>query len=501
MLIHRPNLLILHYAVAMTVKKKKNNKGIVLIKKANNLVESRYKFDIWETRFFLSVLSQIRREDTDLQTYRIWYKDVVKTFGLNSNSSYELLREASKALLKKSVVINYEENGTKREKMVNLIRSVDYMKEGQSRAEHQEYIDVIVEQNLQPFLLQLQKNFTAYDLRNVIKLGVYSVRLYELLKQYESIGSRTMKIEEMKAMFQVEEQYKLYADFYRWVIIPAEKEINEHTDLIIQTIDKIKEGRRVVALRFKFRTKTEDELNRARSNPFQNTLFDGMQEHDMENVTEEVEEVDEVVEPINEEQTIKDAIFLSFQAVVVGDFGVSPTVFLSELGGCTEEQVSQAVRVTERAKKEGKVKNLSGFFIEALRKGFTDPKEELAKKKVKEGEQKAKVAIIQEQIEAIQDEMAVAVNERIRAITSNTPEATTNAIEAMGANPAIRKYMDNKEKEFGRVLELEDFRTDKRLREWVKSKIIEANQDEFKPIFASYETKINVLKEVLNRPL
>ena len=485
----------------MTVKKKKNNKGIVLIKKANNLVESRYKFDIWETRFFLSVLSQIRREDTDLQTYRIWYKDVVKTFGLNSNSSYELLREASKALLKKSVVINYEENGTKREKMVNLIRSVDYMKEGQARAEHQEYIDVIVEQNLQPFLLQLQKNFTAYDLRNVIKLGVYSVRLYELLKQYESIGSRTMKIEEMKAMFQVEEQYKLYADFYRWVIIPAEKEINEHTDLIVQAIDKVKEGRRVVALRFKFRAKTEDELSKARSNPFQNTLFDGLPEPDMENVVEEVQEVEEVVEPAHEEQTAKDAIFLSFQAVVVGEFGVSPTVFLTELEGCTQEQVSQAVRVTERAKKEGKVKSLSGFFIEALRNGFTDPKEELAKKKAKEDERKAKAMIIQEQIEAIQDEMAVAVNEGIRAITSNAPEATTNAIEAMRANPAIRIYMDNKEKEFGRALELEDFRTDKRLREWVKSKIIEANQDVFQPIFASYETKINVLKELLSRPL
>ena len=106
-------------------------------------------------------------------------------------------------------------------------------------------------------------------------------------------------------------------------------------------------------------------MNRARSNTFQNTLFDGMQEPDMENVTEEVEEVDEVVEPINEEQTIKDTIFLSFQAVVVGEFGVSPTVFLSELGGCTQEQVSQAVSVTERAKKEGKVKNRSGFFIEA----------------------------------------------------------------------------------------------------------------------------------------
>ena len=42
----------------MSKVQKNNDKAIVLIKKSNNLVESRYKFDIWETRFFLSILAQ-----------------------------------------------------------------------------------------------------------------------------------------------------------------------------------------------------------------------------------------------------------------------------------------------------------------------------------------------------------------------------------------------------------------------------------------------------------
>ena len=479
----------------MAKKQKKGNKGIVLIKKSNNLVESRYKFDIWETRLFLSVLSQIRREDTDFDTYRIWYKDVIKTFRLNSGSSYALLRDGAKALLKKSVQINYEENGIKREKMINLIRAIDYLEDGQKNTENHEYIDIIVEEKLKPFLLELQKNFTAYDLRNVVKLGVYSVRLYELLKQYESIGTRTLKVEEMKAMFQVEELYKLYADFFRWVIAPAEKEINQHTDLMILSIEKLKEGKKVVALRFKFRTKTTEELNKARGNPLKGTLFDGLPEAEMEGVGEEFqEETEEVGSP---EQSEKDKLFLAFQSVVVGDFGVSPTVFLSELEHCTEEQLSQAVRVTERAKKEGKVKNLSGFFVEALRKGFTDPKEEQAKKKIKEEERKAGNVVIMEKIEALQDEMMALVNDKIRAITSSDQNVTAKAIEAMRTNPAMKVYMENKEKSLERPLEMKDFRSDKRLREWVKSKIIEAHKEEFQPIFASYETKVNDLKKAL----
>ena len=478
---------------------KKAKKGIVLIKKSNNLVESRYKFDIWETRFFLSVLSHIRRDDTDLHVYRIWYKDVIKTFGLKSGDSYASLREAARGLMGKPVHVNYETDGVKRKAELHLIRKIDYLVEGQKNVENHEYIDVTVEQEMKPLLLQLQRNFTAYDMRNVIKLGVYSVRLYELLKQYESIGTRTLKVDEMKSMFQVEEQYKLYADFFRWIIVPAEKEINEHTDLIILSIDKVKEGRRVVALRFKFRTKTDEELSKARSNPFKNTLFDAVIEPDEEGVREEVEvDQEEMMEP---EQTEKDKLFLEFQPVVVGEFGVSPTVFLAELEQCTQEQISQAVRVTERAKKEGKVKNLSGFFIEALRKGFTDPREELAKKKVKDEELKAKDTLIMEQIQTLQDEAAGLVNEKIRTLTSSDPAVTEKAIDGMTDNPAMKAYIANKERGLGRLLELEDYRTDRMLREWVKKRIIDSHPEDFQTLFASYETKINTLKEGLSRPL
>jgi len=242
--------------------KKRRNKGIVLIKKSNNLIESRYKFDIWETRVFLSVLSQIKRSDDEFEVYRIWYKDIIRAFGLKSGDSYSLLRNAAKSLMAKSFYVSYEDKGAMREKQYHILREIDYLKSGQEGkvGDNHEYIDVTVETKMKPLLLQLQRNFTAYDLQNVVHLGVYPVRVYELLKQYESIGHRVLRVEEMKRMFEVSDQYALFGDFNRWIIKPAIKEINEHTDIYVSDIERIKEGRKIVALRFVFHSNKRDSV-------------------------------------------------------------------------------------------------------------------------------------------------------------------------------------------------------------------------------------------------
>jgi plasmid replication initiation protein len=392
---------------------KKQNQGIVLIKKSNNLVESRYKFDIWETRFFLSILSNIQKENTDFKTYRIRYKDVIKTFGLKSGDAYASLRDAAKSLMRKTVRTSYSLNGVAREQERNLISTIDYMAEGQVGTENHEYIDVVVHEEMKPFLLQLSKNFTAYDLRNVAQLGVYSIRLYELLKQYESIGSRTLKVDEMKAMFELNTEYPKYNDFYRWVIKPSEAEINKHTDLSIIEIEKLKEGRKVVALRFKFKAKTAQELTKLRKSPFQETLFDSLPEPEIVEISEDVPEqvnvvvIDKIVakgekkpkKPNNAEgvstETVlpnsdaQDKLIFELSPFVVTKFGVSFKVFMGLIEQYTEGVIRQAVQVTETAMQTGKIDNVAGFFVEAVRGKYTDPK---LKQKQVEVAQKTKIA-------------------------------------------------------------------------------------------------------------
>ena len=58
--------------------KKKND--VFSIKKSNDLVEAKYKFDIWETRVFTKMLTFISDEDKEFYEYQIPIKDMIKDF-------------------------------------------------------------------------------------------------------------------------------------------------------------------------------------------------------------------------------------------------------------------------------------------------------------------------------------------------------------------------------------------------------------------------------------
>ena len=457
-------------------KSKKKSNRIVLIKKANDLIESRYKFDIWETRIFLSVLSQIRRDDQEFQSYRIRYRDVINVFGLKSGDSYAYLRDGARSLMEKKFVLNYEEKGVKREKLYHILRTVDVMQdgeEGKKGAMNNEYVDVVVEDVMRPLLLQLQKNFTAYDLQNVVKLGVYPIRVYELLKQYQTIGHRTIRVDEMKIMFEVEDKYRLFGDFNRWIIRPAIKEINEYTDLLVTDTERVKEGRRVVALKFSFRLKNEVELAEMRGEDIQQLSLDLSAQ---ERAGEEV--VYEDVTP----KTPKDELFDRFHRDVIERFGVTPSVFLHLLDKHTEEEVAQAIGVTNRAKYNQQIKkNVAGYFVRALQDGFTDATEEKTKKQRK----KERIALLAE----IEQRKKQAINEKIKEVTANNPKIASKAVRQLRADAITSIFIKTREDALGRKLTLEDFRQDRALVDAVKAKIMELAKDEFAELLAGFATE------------
>lgn len=462
------------------IKATKKNR-MTLIKKSNDLIEARYMFDLWETRFFLAILSLIHKDDKELHVYRIRFKDVIKTFDLKSNSSYDLLREAAKSIMDRKVAVAYEKDGATREILYHIIRKVDYLKEDKDLkvGEKHEYIDVVVEEEMKPFLLELQKNFTAYDLRNVVQLGVYPIRIYELLKQYENIGKRTLKIDEIKKMFELTSQYPRFSNFYQKIIQPAVKEINEHTDLKIIDILKIKEDRNVVALQFFFKKKEEEELRILHKDtglPKKKTavnLFSDFSENE-NRVGEELT----IFEEIEDDENELDNLFNKYQNIVLTSFGVSASVFLKSLENKTEEAILRAIRITEQAKKTGEVKNLAGFFVEALRQGFTNEKEEKRLAQLKKAEQAT-------QTELLKSERAQAINDKIRILTAADPNVTLRAIALVKQSKAGKFRLKTMKIE---TPEIEHFRTDAILRDFVKEAIMELYADDFKEIFIRYDT-------------
>ncbi|MFK7980396.1 MAG: replication initiation protein [Saprospiraceae bacterium] len=472
----------------------KRGDAIKLVVKSNELVEAKYMFDVWEERFFRSLVTMISKMDEDDKIYRVWFKDIKKNFRLKSNQSYDLLRKAARSLNKKPVYIGWTKDEFRRGREYNLFAFVDYLEEGQSGKgiEKQEYVDVKIHQEMLPFLLYVKKNFdpaetryTSYDLRNIEKLKPYSMRFYELFKQEEYKGWRTIRIDILKDMFLITDEYPRFSTLYQRVIIASVKAINKFTDLTIpiDEIEKIKEGRKVVALRFPIRSKSSKEIAVIRGEPIQGTLFEGIAD-------EQVTEVEEI------EETDADRLFNQFEETVTS-FGVTPSVFIKMLnsGKYSKADIEQAIRVTRRAKfSQSITKSISGFFIKALKNKYIDEKEAIEKKKQLKKEKDAKKATLKIELDAIKDEFSLKVNERIKEITATDETVTNQAIQAIKKNILTSVIIRAKEKELNRPLEIEDFRQDKQLRTLVISNIVKLEERRFKDILDHYQGQIEQLE-------
>lgn len=472
----------------ITKGKKKRGNTIKLVVKSNELVEARYMFDVWETRFFHSLIASIDRKDEDDKVYRLWFKDIRKNFQIKSNQSYSYLREAAISMASKSVYIGWMNDKHRRGRMHRIIRFVDFLEKGQTGegSRQQEYVDVSIDKDIKPYLLDIKKNFdpkltryTSYDLRNIIKLKPYATRIYELLKQFEYKGFRTIVVQDLKEMFEIEDEYPRFSNFYQKVIITSVAAINKNTDLRIpkDKIEKLKKGRRVHALRFMILSKSDEEVSIMRNEYVPKLLFDNVEDA-------------EVIEP-SEELNEADKLFEEFQTIVVKQFGVTPTSFVKMLnsGKYSRQAIEQAVEVTRRANYNQSIKkSVPGFFKKALEEGFTDPKIE-AKKLKKQKE------ILTKKLVDLQDEQSSKINDRIREITNDNEAVTLQAIEAIIENPVTGAMIRVKEKSLGRPLETEDYRKDPQLRGIVINNIILQQKDRFEDILESYGKKILAVKK------
>ena len=204
----------------------KENTSIV---QSNFLLENRPKLTKDETRLFITIIGAINKDDEDFKQLEIPVKEFAELWGVESNAAYRKIKAALRGLVQKEFYIE----GTNQKTGKTRFLSMSYI----SMATYEEgegYATVEVSQMFKPYLLALKKNYTRYVLENILTLStVNSIRNYELLKQYETLGVRTFSIEDYKRVLGIEKKYALNADLKRYVLDAAEKEINQNTDIQI----------------------------------------------------------------------------------------------------------------------------------------------------------------------------------------------------------------------------------------------------------------------------
>ncbi|MEZ4905925.1 MAG: replication initiation protein [Spirosomataceae bacterium] len=247
------------------MENKKKNKTIRLIRKSNDLVEGKYRFDIWEMRVFTKMLTLIHKDDEEFKEYRIFLKDIINDFGIeNDKNAYRFIKQGAEKLTKKEIRIVRDTEEGEKEFLTHIAVGMDSF----TNLSEGRYIDMSFHPKMKPFLLQLQTQFLMYDIQNILKLqSSFSVRIYELLKQYEPIGKRRITIGELKEMLDVVDKYKLYGHFKDRVILKAQEDLAAFTDIRF-TFEEEKKGRSVYAIIFYI------ELNREVTKERQNSTLE-----------------------------------------------------------------------------------------------------------------------------------------------------------------------------------------------------------------------------------
>lgn len=227
-------------------------KSNYLVAQSNDLIEARHNnpLTVREQKIILAMVSEIQPDDEDFKEYRISLKNFNEMLGLKGKTKYSEIKEVVKSLMGKTIEIPRKNKGWL---LAHWVSSAEYI-DGEG------VIELTFSPKLKPYLLQL-KEYTSYRLSNVLALNsTYSIRLYELMKKWEFLGTWEYPLEDLRGKLGVEEgTYPKYSNFKVRVLSRAVEEVNKKTDFYI-SFEEIKKGRSVERIKFTIKHKPEKEI-------------------------------------------------------------------------------------------------------------------------------------------------------------------------------------------------------------------------------------------------
>lgn len=248
-----------------------------LVVKSNQLVQkSRYELSVTEQRavaYICSLIKPLRGDETRKNTpYKLEYefsiKDYAQICGLYEKKGgklYKEIRDTIERLMQKILKLELP-NGD--EVMIAWLVTAHFVKDSGN-------IKIRLNEDMIPYLFDLQEKFTAYGLLNILAMkSQYSIRVYELLKSYEYKGIAAFETEELKKILMVhgKKAYERFFNFSNRILDPAIAEINSLTDIDASYKTKTK-GRKVIQVIFSINQKTEGkrDISHTRINYLLNT--------------------------------------------------------------------------------------------------------------------------------------------------------------------------------------------------------------------------------------
>jgi plasmid replication initiation protein len=240
-----------------------NTQSLTVVK-SNKVIEASYKLTLYEQRILLACIAQIHSKDELLEAckFEISAKEIADLSKLeNINKVYQLLSEASDRLLDRKIILNDPDpdNPRLKQRKLNWMSHIDYYP-GDGKVILQFSKGII------PYLSELSKNFTQYKLTSVTQFkSAYTIRLYEMLVQWLSVGERKIEVDWLRKQLQVENNYPRVGALKNWVIDVAVQEINQHSNIWVKYGQR-KAGRTITHFLFTFGEKEPKKTTATKAN-------------------------------------------------------------------------------------------------------------------------------------------------------------------------------------------------------------------------------------------
>ena len=171
-------------------------------------------------------------------------KEFSKVFNTDISNCYRFLHKACKKLMKTSIILEKIELNEIWE--INICSTAKYNK-------NEGCITVKFTDDIMPYLAQVRERFVLYNLKEISNFGsLYTTRLYELIQEFQETGWMLKSVEQLRGVFAVGNSFKLYGDFKKYTFVHACQEINDNYDIGLR-FEELKEGRKVVAVKFFFK--------------------------------------------------------------------------------------------------------------------------------------------------------------------------------------------------------------------------------------------------------
>ena len=236
---------------------------------SNNFIQAKYEkaISFWEMVILGRMCTLVDCTATDFKEYRIYIIDLIRLVEVEKTGHlYGRILDAAIKLKTHKIAVKMK-NEIGEEHILDTYIVTDMGCVVTKDRTENAYISLTFHPHLKPFLLELKRDFTKFDIRNYKFLHSGTItRLYQLLKSYyDRRRDPQFDLDELKQMLGVANKYRLYANFRIKVLDEAQRKLAAGTDIKF-TYNEVKKGNKVADILFHIAVNEEGEFAKWRKN-------------------------------------------------------------------------------------------------------------------------------------------------------------------------------------------------------------------------------------------